>query len=114
MHSFDFLCLQEKGPNTHTHTPKKNIIKISRSLTHPPDCVVYVFCVPLRTQQATGYPLAYVAAKLALGHDLVQLRLGTHGKIHERDPKPRSKTTTNKKQLKGLKAAFQKSEICFW
>ena len=26
--------------------------------------------------KATGYPLAYVAAKLALGHDLVQLRLG--------------------------------------
>ena len=24
--------------------------------------------------KATGYPLAYVAAKLALGHDLVQLR----------------------------------------
>ena len=24
--------------------------------------------------EATGYPLAYVAAKLALGHDLVQLR----------------------------------------
>ena len=27
--------------------------------------------------KATGYPLAYVAAKLALGHDLVQLRLGS-------------------------------------
>ena len=26
--------------------------------------------------KATGYPLAYVAAKLALGHDLVQLRRG--------------------------------------
>ena len=26
--------------------------------------------------KATGYPLAYVAAKLALGHDLVQLRPG--------------------------------------
>jgi len=24
--------------------------------------------------KATGYPLAYVAAKLALGHDLVRLR----------------------------------------
>ena len=107
------MSSRKRTKHTYTH-PKKNIIKISRSLTHPPDCVVYVFCVPLRTQQATGYPLAYVAAKLALGHDLVQLRLGTHGKIHERDPKPRSKTTTNKKQLKGLKAAFQKSEICFW
>ena len=30
--------------------------------------------------KATGYPLAYVAAKLALGHDLVQLRLG-HGEL---------------------------------
>ena len=27
--------------------------------------------------KATGYPLAYVAAKLALGHDLVQLRTVT-------------------------------------
>ena len=28
--------------------------------------------------KATGYPLAYVAAKLALGHDLVQLRPGSN------------------------------------
>ena len=31
--------------------------------------------------KATGYPLAYVAAKLALGHDLVQLRLGRRGRL---------------------------------
>ena len=61
--------------HTHTHPHQKNIIKISRSLTHPLDCVVDVF-FSLKAQQATGYPLAYVAAKLALGHDLVQLRLG--------------------------------------
>lgn len=40
--------------------------------------------------KATGYPLAYVAAKLALGHDLVQLRTGN--------------------MWRGSKVVF----ICFW
>jgi len=53
--------------------------------THPPshtraraDCIIEVNARLSRSSalasKATGYPLAYVAAKLALGHDLVTLR----------------------------------------
>lgn len=122
MHLFDFLCLQEKGPHTHkqhTHThTKKHTIKIGSTHTHThqkknhqdikiidsSSCLrCWCFCVPLKAQQATGYPLAYVAAKLALGHDLVQLRLGDRVKETQNDNQQK---TTSRRRFKKVRFLF--------